>query len=343
MLQVFAADNQPLSNLAAFFQARNAALNSGGFFASGLTSTSDSTFGFSPIRHIPGRSSSANTSWRDLGPRVAAAWQIPFTNRIFGNRQTVIRAGYSLLWNRTSGVGEVLTPLLGNGLASVDICAGPIFNGTTTATCSGGSVDASNGFRIGTDGSTVPIPPFTNAPIPLVDTLSNGKPSPFAVSRASIQDPNIRLPYSHNVTLDIQRAFANNWFVDVGYIGRFSRNLWQNVDINAADPFAKTPAAPAGREPTISVPVGPYPPGEQRTAQARTPVAPPGTDPCRVRKAFESESARAIWTWALTGAWMASVGHLTDRAVPGLAQAMRGILVARLRTLAAELENTSSK
>src|SRR2546422_3870850 len=40
-------------------------LNSGGFFASGLTSTSDSTFGFSPIRNIPGRSSSANTSWRD--------------------------------------------------------------------------------------------------------------------------------------------------------------------------------------------------------------------------------------------------------------------------------------
>ena len=247
VLQVFAASNQPVSNLAAFFQQRNAALTNGGFFASGLTSKTDTTFGFSPIRHIPGRNSSGTTSWRDLGPRVAAAWQVPFSNRIFGKHQTVIRAGYSLLWNRTSGVGEVLTPLLGNGLASVDICAGPQFSaGSTTATCSGASIDAGNGFRMGTDGSTVPLPAFTNAAIPLVQTLSNGNPSPFAVSRASIQDPNVRLPYSHNVSLDIQRAFPGNWFLDAGYIGRFSRNLWQNVDVNAADPFAKTPACSAG-------------------------------------------------------------------------------------------------
>ena len=244
VLQVFGATNQPLQNLAAYFQQRNAALSNGGFFASGtvdpVNGLTDNTFGFSPIRHVPGRSTSATTSWRDFGPRVAVAWQVPFKNRAFGNKQTVIRAGYSILWNRTNGVQEALTPLLGDGLASALTCNGPRFNGTTTAACSNGTVDASNGFRLGVDGSTIPIPPLANAPIPLVPG------SPFGVSRASIQDPNIRLPYSHNVTVDIQRAFPHNWLVDVGYIGRIYRNLWQNVDINAVDPFAKTPACSAG-------------------------------------------------------------------------------------------------
>ncbi len=246
VLEVFANNNQPLSNLPAYFQQRHAALSSGGFFASGLVDPVtgkivDKTFGFSPVGHIPGRSSSAPTQWNNFGPRVAVAWNLPFNNRIFGNKNTVVRLGYSILWNRTNAVGEVLTPLLGNGLASVDVCGGPTFNGTTTATCSGSSVNAVNGFRIGVDGSTVPIPPFTNAPIPLV-----GTGAAFGVSRATVQDPAIRLPYSHNVSFDIQRAFAHNWLIDIGYIGRFARKLWQNVDVNAADPFAKTPGCSAG-------------------------------------------------------------------------------------------------
>jgi hypothetical protein len=240
VLEVFTASGQPIQNMAAYFQQRHAALTSGGFFASGLTAATDSTFGFSPIRHIPGRSSSATTSWRDFGPRVAVAWQVPFNNRVFGNKQTVIRGGYSILWNRTNAVQEALTPLLGDGLASALTCSGPTFNGTTTATCSNGKVNATNGFRLGVDGNTVPIPPITDAPIPLVPG------SPFGLSRASIQDPNIRLPYSHNITFDVQRAFPHNWLIDVGYIGRIYKNLWQNVDINAADPFAKTPACTAG-------------------------------------------------------------------------------------------------
>ena len=251
VLQVFGASNEPLLNARAYFQQRNAALTSGLFFASGAPTTTcntatppvctttpgfanDSTFGFSPIRHVPGRSSSATTSWRDFGPRVAVAWNVPYSNRIFGNKQTVIRAGYSILWNRNNGVQEALTPLLGDGLATVVVCAAPTFNGTSTATCNPGTrINASNGFRIGVDGSTVPIPAFSNAPIPLIPG------SPFGLSRTSIQDPGIRQAYSHNVSLDIQRAFAHNWFVDVGYIGKFARNLWQNVDINAADAFAK--------------------------------------------------------------------------------------------------------
>lgn len=240
VVQVWATTNRPLENMAAYFQQRNAALSSGGFFASAPLG-SDQTFGFSPIRHVPGRSTSSTTSWRDFGPRVALAWNVPFSNRVFGNKQTVIRGGYSILWNRTNGVQEALTPLLGDGLAQALTCNGPTFNGSTSATCSGGKINASNGFRLGVDGDTVPIPALATAPIPLV-------PGPVQnLSRASISDPHIRQPYSHNFSFDVQRALAHNWLVDVGYIGRLYKNLWQNVDINAANAFAKTPACTAGQ------------------------------------------------------------------------------------------------
>jgi hypothetical protein len=239
VLQVFANNNQPLSNALAYFKQRDAALTSGGFFATGLSPTTDSTVGFSPILHIPGRSSSSTTQWNNFGPRIAVAWNVPFNNRIFGDHKTVIRGGYSILWNRTNAVGEVLVPLLGDGLASVQGCNGPTFNGSTTATCSSAAINAVNGFRLGLDGSTVPVPPTTNAPIPLVPG------SPFT-AKASIQDPGIKLPYSHNVSLDVQRAFSNNLLIDVGFIGRYARSVWENVDLNATDLNAKTPSCAAG-------------------------------------------------------------------------------------------------
>jgi hypothetical protein len=113
VLEIFSASGQPLQNLMAYFQQRNAALSNGQFFASGLTAGTDNTFGFAPIRHIAGRSSSADTHWNNLGPRVAVAWQVPYKNKVFGNNQTVIRGGYSILWNRTNGVTEALIPLHG--------------------------------------------------------------------------------------------------------------------------------------------------------------------------------------------------------------------------------------
>jgi len=249
VLLVYASDNQPVENYGAYFDNRNAALTSGGFYASGLTPFTDSTFGFSPILHVPGVSSSENTQWNALGPRVAVAWNLPWSNRVFGNKQTVVRAGYSLTWNRTTEVQQVLTPLLGNGLATVDTCAAPAFNGTNTATCvPGGTVDATNGFRLGQTvmankygGGDVPIPVLPSPePIPLISS------SPFGTFLSALQDPKIHLPYSHNVTLDVQRAFANKMLLDVGVIARFTRKLWQDQDLNASDLYAKTPACVAG-------------------------------------------------------------------------------------------------
>jgi hypothetical protein len=240
VLMIFTQSGQPVQNLLAYFQQRNAALSNGQFFASGLTAGTDSTLGFAPIRHIPGRTSSSDTHWNNLGPRVAAAWQVPYKNKVFGNNQTVIRGGYSILWSRTNGVTEALIPLLANGLASAQNCNGPVFAaGSTSAVCSNAQIDASNGFRLGVDGNTAPITPTASSPIPLIPG------SPFTAKSSSF-DPASRTPYSHNVSVDIQRAFAHSWLLDVGYIGRFARNVWQNFDVQATDMFAKTPACTAG-------------------------------------------------------------------------------------------------
>lgn len=242
VVEVWSNTNTPVQNILSYFKQRNNALSNGQFFASGLTADTDSTFGFSPIRHIPAMNgSSSRTQWDNFGPRVAVAWNVPWNNRIFGDKKTVIRAGYSLLWNRTSAVGQVLTPLLGNGLASINSCAGPTFaTGSSTAVCTGGATNPTDGFRLGVDGSTVPVPPTETAPIPLIPG------SPYS-AKSGTSDPAIHLPYSHMVSVDIQRSFPQNWLLDIGFIGRYAHNLWQNQDINATDLYAKTPACSSGQ------------------------------------------------------------------------------------------------
>jgi hypothetical protein len=223
-MQLFSANGQPVQNLNAYFQARENALNTG------IANQQLLNFNFVPIRHIPGYTRPVNTYWGQLGPRVAIAWQPAFNNKIFGNRQTVIRAGYSILWNRTSAVGLVMTPLLGTGLAQLVGCNGP----TSAGTCSGGATNASNAFRIGIDGKSLPMPAPTNG-YPVTPS------APFGSIYGFNLDPAYKPAWSHNVTVDVQRSFPHNWLVDVGYIGRFSRNLENGADLNASDMFAKDP------------------------------------------------------------------------------------------------------
>jgi hypothetical protein len=71
------------------------------------------------------------------------------------------------MFDRTTAVNQVLSPLLTGGLADVDAC-GPISNGSSGVTCAGSATDPTNAFRIGADGNTVPVPPATAQPIPFI-------------------------------------------------------------------------------------------------------------------------------------------------------------------------------
>ncbi|MHB8524595.1 MAG: carboxypeptidase-like regulatory domain-containing protein [Candidatus Acidiferrales bacterium] len=232
VLQQYTSTGQPVQNINAYFAARQQALDRGNPYPS-LNDLSNPSFEFSPIGTIPGYSRPVNTFWGSLGPHVAVAWQPQFDNKLFGNHQTVIRAGYALEWNRTNAVGMVLTPLLGDGLMQIVGCNGPDMTGTCTGSTKN---DASNAYRIGIDGPGPALPPAVSG-YPLVPA------SGFQSTYGFNLDPKMTPPWSHEFNADIQRTFAHNWLVDVGYIGRISRNLENGGDINASDMFAKDPVS----------------------------------------------------------------------------------------------------
>jgi hypothetical protein len=180
-------------------------------------------------------------TWHDFGPRFSVAWNVPSDNRLFGNKQTVIRAGYSLLYDRSSAVSEVLNPLLAGGLANVDECAGPVSSGTpnSPAVCTNGPTTPATAYRIGVDGPTAPIPTPTAEPIPYVIPTS---PSQFLTAALN---PYATPAHAHNVNVDIQRSLPWDMVMEVGYIGKFSRNLPQGQSLN--DPYYLSKDAISGQ------------------------------------------------------------------------------------------------
>jgi hypothetical protein len=224
---VYADSNTPV-NVQQFLKSRDLALRAGDNY--------NPLLGVSPVNSLaaPFDGKMRAGIWKDLGPRIAVAWQVPWENKVFGNHQTVIRGGYALVWDRTSAVTAVLSGLLAGGLADVDECAGPTFNGSGTAVCSGAGTDPTTAFRIGKDGANVPIPAPTANPIPLVPQLSS-------LGRSFGADAYLTSGYAHAVDFTVQRALPHNFFFEMGYIGRFSRNLSQDAQLNAADYLQKDP------------------------------------------------------------------------------------------------------
>jgi hypothetical protein len=215
---VYADSNTPV-NMQQFIKARGAALEGGGNY--------NPLLGVSPVDSLapPFNGKMRLGSWKNIGPRISAAWSV--------NPTVVVRGGYSLIFDRTSAVTSVLSGLLAGGLADVDTCGGPTFNGSGVASCSGSLTTPATAFRIGPtaggwDGASVPVPPPVNNPIPLVPAFSS-------LSRSFGADSFLTPGYAHAIDFTVQKALRSNYFLEVGYIGRFSRNLSADQQINAPD------------------------------------------------------------------------------------------------------------
>lgn len=172
-----------------------------------------------------------HTYWGALGPRISVAWQPQWNNKIFGNKATVIRGGYGIIYDRTSAVGEALNPLLTGGLADSDQCGGPTFVVGGGVTCTAAATNPTNAFRIGPDGKGVGVPAPTSLPIPFTPNPNTIWPQHLTSSL----DPFVTPGYSHSVDFSIQRALPGRMYLEIGYIGRFSRNLPQAFQLNAPD------------------------------------------------------------------------------------------------------------
>lgn len=191
------------------------------------------TLSYIPIRDS-GRSDVFNVDYGDWAPRASAAWNPSFRDgflgRIFGDRKTVVRGGYGIAYDRVNTVQSVIIPMLGVGFAQTINVQSPAcsFSGTPGAACNVDTTPGGSIFRVGVDGQ-IPTPPVPGSltspivpPVPLSETLSFQN------------DPNFKDGRAHMVDFTIQRSLPGQMILELGYVGRFGRNLAGSINFNSS-------------------------------------------------------------------------------------------------------------
>ncbi len=201
---------------------------------------------FQPIKES-GRSGVFDIDWNNIGPRVAASWNPSFKNKylnaLFGDHKTVIRGGYSLVFDRQNTVQSVIIPTLGVAFAQTLNVSSPLCNSTGSGGtgCNGTSTNpALSGFRVGVDGR-IPIPtvPVLGKPIsPFWGIKPGAVGPPFKTTDLILDpeilsfqvDPSIEVGENHAIDLTWQRELKGNMLLEAGYVGRFARKLPQSMN-----------------------------------------------------------------------------------------------------------------
>jgi hypothetical protein len=184
--------------------------------------------------------------WDNLAPRVAAAWSPSYSSgflgKLFGEKKTVIRGGYSLIYDKQNTVQSVIIPTLGVAFGQTINITGPGCNATGAggAGCTPGSANpAQRGFRVGVDG-TIPLPvvPQQSIPVsPFWGIRPGASGPPYAASDLilfpeilSFQvDPSIKVAENHAFDLTWQRELPGNMLLELGYVGRYADKLTQSA------------------------------------------------------------------------------------------------------------------
>jgi len=203
---------------------------------------------FNPtLSYIPIKSSSRsdvfNVDYGDWAPRVSAAWNPSFDSgflgRLLGQRKTVLRGGYGIAYDRVNTVQSVIIPMLGVGFAqTINVQApGCAASGTPGAGCNVNNTIGGSIFRVGRDG-TIPTPPL---PGPLTSPIV--PPAPLSETLSFQNDPNFKDGRAHMVDFTIQRNLPGQMFLEIGYVGRFGRNLAGSINFNSAPYMFKDKAS----------------------------------------------------------------------------------------------------
>jgi Carboxypeptidase regulatory-like domain len=187
------------------------------------------TIAFTPIADVKGGLTYPyKPYWGEIAPRVSSAWSPQTTGgwlgKLLGDKATVIRAGYGRFYSRNLGINLVSTPVLGDGFLQPVSCIDPLSNGTCTQPS--GS-NPGNAFRIGVDG----VPPTGTITPTLTTPVEPNINAPYA-DRTFTVDNNYKPGNSDSVDFTIQRQFKGGVIVELGYVGVYSRNLFQGVDLN---------------------------------------------------------------------------------------------------------------
>lgn len=224
-LMVDASNSNKILTAKDYLDAKAAAAAAGNFY--------DPTIGYMPVRSS-GRSNVFNVDYGDFAPRFSLAWnpsfRTGFLSRIFADRKTVVRGGYGISYDRINTVGSVIIPMLGVGFAQTLSVSAPCIPSITPANCTQ-AIKADAGasvFRVGVDGA-IPTPaPLTKQSVPVI-------PQGFLAEFLSFaDDPDFKVGRNHMVDFTIQREMRGNMLLEVGFIGRYARDLLNNVNFNSS-------------------------------------------------------------------------------------------------------------
>jgi hypothetical protein len=192
----------------------------------------DPAIGYSPIRDVTigGQNKYPYLPfYGGLSPRVGLAYSPAFDSgvlhKIFGNKETVFRGGYSRFFDRSLGIDLVSTPVLGDGFLQPIACIGATMAGQCTGAA--GTTPASI-FRIGVDGNTAPLPAIAPTLTPPVEPGINAPGTALSATMDSAYRPGS----SDEIDFSIQRQLKGNMIVEIGYTGRWAKHIFQGIDIN---------------------------------------------------------------------------------------------------------------
>jgi hypothetical protein len=223
-IMTYASTGQPVTG-PAFLAAKQAAALSGQIY--------NPTFGFDPVSVA--KKPVFDVDWGDVAPRASLAWNPSarggFLGGLLGDRKTVIRTGFAIVYDRGNTVQSVEIPMLGIGYDENIAVATPFCNATGAggAGCNASAGAANPGlssFRVGVDG-TLPLPTVSAATAPIV-------PSPGAELLSFQVDPKMKVGRGYNFDFSIQRELPGNIILEAAYIGRLGRDLPQAVNVNSA-------------------------------------------------------------------------------------------------------------
>ncbi|MGI8745440.1 MAG: carboxypeptidase regulatory-like domain-containing protein [Bryobacteraceae bacterium] len=199
------------------------------------------SIGFEPIK-ATGRKYPYDPRYNDFAPRISVAWNPKFGDgwlgRLAGQNKTVIRGGYSRLFDRLNGVQKVINGLQGFGFGQTLLCLGPSLNGQCLGSL---GADPTNAFRVGIDGNSVPVPTLsTSVTVPLRPGTAAFPGANQAFTASSYQiDPHYQPAPNNQWDLTIQRELPGNSVLEIGYIRRTATHIYSPLDLNQV-PFFMT-------------------------------------------------------------------------------------------------------
>jgi len=182
----------------------------------------------------------------NFSPRLGLAWNPNFhdglLNTVFGERKTVLRAGFGLIFDQTATSSVNFQQDQGSFLFTNQ--NGFLFGGG--ASNARVSVAGDPRFTVfNQPPDPIPAPPFQN-PLTPFTAGSGANLQVFGNAINSFNyniDPKLKTPYSLTYTAGLQRELPGGFQLELDYYGRFGRRLFALADggqiVNFVDPTSK--------------------------------------------------------------------------------------------------------